>query len=166
MDICFSSKDDPYMLYAALQSGQNTLIVTRDEMRDHSYLLGPQLQGWFRQWQLGHQIVPYYSYNATSWNIKFRVIIIYLSQFVCIKNIKNSLIFSMSTKRSTNARSHTEDMYCNIQLINCQTICFFALNRFVFTASYVLDNERAVLILTCDSACLGIVCLNSYRSLA
>ncbi|KAL1501588.1 hypothetical protein ABEB36_006885 [Hypothenemus hampei] len=33
------SEDDPYMLYFALQSGKNTIIVTRDLMRGHKFLL-------------------------------------------------------------------------------------------------------------------------------
>ncbi|VEN35039.1 unnamed protein product [Callosobruchus maculatus] len=53
------SQDDPYLLYCALQSGQNTVIVTRDLMRSHRFLLeSPNLKKNFnrwlnqRQWQL------------------------------------------------------------------------------------------------------------------
>lgn len=33
------SQDDPYLLYCGLHSGINTIIVTRDLMRSHLYLL-------------------------------------------------------------------------------------------------------------------------------
>ena len=45
------------MLYASLYSGQRTVIVTRDELRDHRFLLGPELATKFKQWQRGHQMV-------------------------------------------------------------------------------------------------------------
>ena len=35
-----SSKDDPYMVFAALHGGPNTKVVTEDYLRDHSCLLG------------------------------------------------------------------------------------------------------------------------------
>jgi len=44
------------MLYAALYSGQRTLIVTRDELRDHRFLLGSELATKFKKWQRGHQM--------------------------------------------------------------------------------------------------------------
>ncbi|XP_050299496.1 mitochondrial ribonuclease P catalytic subunit isoform X3 [Anthonomus grandis grandis] len=33
------SEDDPYLLYCALNSGKDTIIVTRDLMRSHTFLL-------------------------------------------------------------------------------------------------------------------------------
>ena len=33
------SQDDPYLLYCALNSGKDTVIVTRDLMRSHKFLL-------------------------------------------------------------------------------------------------------------------------------
>lgn len=33
------SQDDPYLLYAALHSGINTKVISRDMMRSHLYLL-------------------------------------------------------------------------------------------------------------------------------
>lgn len=33
------SQDDPYILYCGLHSGINTIVVTRDFMRSHLYLL-------------------------------------------------------------------------------------------------------------------------------
>lgn len=33
------SEDDPYLLYCGLNSGKNTIIVTRDLMRSHRFLL-------------------------------------------------------------------------------------------------------------------------------
>ncbi|XP_064603516.1 mitochondrial ribonuclease P catalytic subunit-like [Liolophura sinensis] len=58
-DIFFAenqSADDPFLLYAALYSGPQTLIVSSDEMRDHRFLLGPRLGQVFAQWQRGHQV--------------------------------------------------------------------------------------------------------------
>nr|CAI5838402.1 unnamed protein product [Callosobruchus analis] len=53
------SQDDPYLLYCALHSGQDTIIVTRDLMRGHKFLLQSQslkknFNRWLsqRQWQL------------------------------------------------------------------------------------------------------------------
>lgn len=33
------SQDDPYLLYAALNCGKNTILVSRDLMRSHKFLL-------------------------------------------------------------------------------------------------------------------------------
>lgn len=33
------SQDDPYLLYCALNSGQDTIVVSRDLMRGHKFLL-------------------------------------------------------------------------------------------------------------------------------
>lgn len=33
------SQDDPYLLYCTLNSGKDTIIVTRDLMRGHKFLL-------------------------------------------------------------------------------------------------------------------------------
>uniref|UniRef100_A0A1A9VSH8 Mitochondrial ribonuclease P catalytic subunit n=1 Tax=Glossina austeni TaxID=7395 RepID=A0A1A9VSH8_GLOAU len=49
------SQDDPFLLYAALKSGPNTDIFSRDLMRQHAYLLGSELKYIFRQWQQQHQ---------------------------------------------------------------------------------------------------------------
>ncbi|KAL5008406.1 hypothetical protein ScPMuIL_013987 [Solemya velum] len=50
------SEDDPFMLYAALLSGRNARFVSRDEMRDHKFLLDRNLQETFQKWQRSHQI--------------------------------------------------------------------------------------------------------------
>lgn len=51
----FSSHDDPFLLYATLKSGPNTDFVSRDLMRGHAHLLGPELKATFRRWQQEHQ---------------------------------------------------------------------------------------------------------------
>lgn len=45
------SQDDPYLLYCALHSGLNTVIVSRDLMRSHLFLLkNPQHKRLFNRW--------------------------------------------------------------------------------------------------------------------
>lgn len=51
------SADDPFMLYAALHSGQNASVVTKDELRDHRFLLGAELADLLKMWQRGHQVI-------------------------------------------------------------------------------------------------------------
>lgn len=51
------SMDDPFTLYAAMHSGPNTMIVTRDELRDHKFRLGKELADSFLQWQRTQQLV-------------------------------------------------------------------------------------------------------------
>ncbi|CAN0100236.1 unnamed protein product [Bubo scandiacus] len=51
------SEDDPFLLYAALQSGKHCKFVTRDFLRDHKACLSDSLtRHLFRKWQRGHQI--------------------------------------------------------------------------------------------------------------
>lgn len=53
------SKDDPYLLYCALSCGLNTIIVSRDLMRSHLFLLkNPYHKSLFGRWlaQNLHQI--------------------------------------------------------------------------------------------------------------
>ncbi|KAH8418984.1 hypothetical protein KR222_011385 [Zaprionus bogoriensis] len=49
------SQDDPFLLYATLQSGQDTDFFSRDLMRSHAFLLGAELKPIFRRWQQEHQ---------------------------------------------------------------------------------------------------------------
>ncbi|XP_062557657.1 mitochondrial ribonuclease P catalytic subunit [Armigeres subalbatus] len=49
------SQDDPFLLYAALESGPHTDFFSRDLMRRHSFLLGDELGGVFKRWQQEHQ---------------------------------------------------------------------------------------------------------------
>ncbi|XP_064622293.1 mitochondrial ribonuclease P catalytic subunit-like isoform X2 [Lineus longissimus] len=51
------SSDDPFLVYAALHSGKNTYIMSRDELRDHRYLLGEKMANLFKVWQRSHQVV-------------------------------------------------------------------------------------------------------------
>lgn len=45
------SQDDPYLLYCALHSGKDTIIVTRDLMRGHKFLLREvHLKTLFERW--------------------------------------------------------------------------------------------------------------------
>lgn len=52
------SEDDPFLLYAALNSGNHCKFVSRDLMRDHKACLpdGPTRRLFFK-WQRGHQLV-------------------------------------------------------------------------------------------------------------
>ncbi|XP_001949258.2 mitochondrial ribonuclease P catalytic subunit [Acyrthosiphon pisum] len=57
------SKDDPFVLYAAMYSGIDTKILTRDLMRGHKYLLGDAIiksifQKWLQKHRLGLRIRP------------------------------------------------------------------------------------------------------------
>ncbi|XP_055915742.1 mitochondrial ribonuclease P catalytic subunit-like [Eupeodes corollae] len=49
------SHDDPFLLYAAIKSGQTTDFFSRDLMRSHAFLLGPELKHIFKRWQQEHQ---------------------------------------------------------------------------------------------------------------
>lgn len=52
------TKDDGFFIYAALQSGQGTKIVSSDMLRDHLYRLGDgPLRETFRRWQRQHQVL-------------------------------------------------------------------------------------------------------------
>jgi len=66
------------MLYAALHSGQETQIVTSDELRDHRYLLGAHTAKLLKVWQRGHQVVFNGMFTNQSRNgsvLKFEVIV-------------------------------------------------------------------------------------------
>ncbi|GAB0096410.1 Ribonuclease P [Sergentomyia squamirostris] len=50
------SQDDPFLLFAALTSGKDCTIVSRDLMRQHSHLLDNEdVKKTFRKWQHTHQ---------------------------------------------------------------------------------------------------------------
>ncbi|XP_055544110.1 mitochondrial ribonuclease P catalytic subunit [Wyeomyia smithii] len=49
------SQDDPFLLYAALESGSHTDFFSRDLMRKHSFQLGNGLGTVFKKWQQQHQ---------------------------------------------------------------------------------------------------------------
>ncbi|XP_046561969.1 mitochondrial ribonuclease P catalytic subunit-like [Haliotis rubra] len=51
-----TSKDDPFVLYAAAYSGKACHYVSRDFMRDHKSLVGPELKETFEKWQWSRQI--------------------------------------------------------------------------------------------------------------
>lgn len=53
--VTFRSQDDPFLLYAALESGPKTDFFSRDLMRKHSFMLGNELSGVFKRWQQEHQ---------------------------------------------------------------------------------------------------------------
>ncbi|OCT68668.1 mitochondrial ribonuclease P catalytic subunit [Xenopus laevis] len=57
------SEDDPFLLYASLNSGIHCRFLTRDLMRDHkSCLPNAQTRRLFFKWQRGHQLVlPFYT---------------------------------------------------------------------------------------------------------
>lgn len=61
--ILLRSKDDPFVLYAAMYSGINTQILTRDLMRSHKFLLKDVhmksiFQKWLQKHRLGLKIRP------------------------------------------------------------------------------------------------------------
>ncbi|XP_055854477.1 mitochondrial ribonuclease P catalytic subunit [Episyrphus balteatus] len=49
------TQDDPFLLYAAIKSGQSTDFFSRDLMRSHAFLLGAELKYIFKRWQQEHQ---------------------------------------------------------------------------------------------------------------
>nr|CAG4642767.1 EOG090X0CGF [Evadne anonyx] len=52
-----TSRDDPFLLYAALHSGNKTKFLSEDIMRDHLYRLGDyDLKMLFRRWQRSSQL--------------------------------------------------------------------------------------------------------------
>ncbi|XP_028835462.1 mitochondrial ribonuclease P catalytic subunit isoform X1 [Denticeps clupeoides] len=52
------SEDDPFLLYAALHSGNHCKFVSRDLMRDHKACMSDRgLKHLFFKWQRGHQLV-------------------------------------------------------------------------------------------------------------
>ncbi|KAG8449544.1 hypothetical protein GDO86_016262 [Hymenochirus boettgeri] len=57
------SEDDPFLLYASLNSGSHCCFLTRDLMRDHkSCLPDAPTRRLFFKWQRGHQLViPFYT---------------------------------------------------------------------------------------------------------
>ena len=55
--VYFRSADDPFMTYSALYSGRDAIVVTKDELRDHRFLLGGPLANCFKRWQRTHQVV-------------------------------------------------------------------------------------------------------------
>ncbi|XP_034946671.1 mitochondrial ribonuclease P catalytic subunit [Chelonus insularis] len=56
-----TSEDDLFTIYAALVSGSDTYIMSRDFLRDHKFILTDlKIKRIFRNWQLTHQIMPYY----------------------------------------------------------------------------------------------------------
>ncbi|KAK7836006.1 hypothetical protein U0070_004097 [Myodes glareolus] len=51
------SEDDPFLLYAALNSGNHCKFITKDLMRDHKACLSDvHTQHLFFKWQQGHQM--------------------------------------------------------------------------------------------------------------
>lgn len=55
--VCCSSEDDPFLLYATLNSGSHCKFITKDLMRDHKACLpDARAQHLFFKWQQGHQL--------------------------------------------------------------------------------------------------------------
>ncbi|RUS84502.1 hypothetical protein EGW08_007741 [Elysia chlorotica] len=52
--------DDSFFLYAALQSRKDTLIVSKDKLRDHKFLMDPTLRPLFQQWLKKAQIYDWF----------------------------------------------------------------------------------------------------------
>ncbi|KAL3874712.1 hypothetical protein ACJMK2_037687 [Sinanodonta woodiana] len=51
------SKDDPFLIYAALYSGKSTFIVTSDCLRSQKFYLSEHMQFVFEKWQRARQII-------------------------------------------------------------------------------------------------------------
>ena len=54
-----TSEDDPYLILAALHSGEHCFFLSNDFMRQHCHALGrvnPELARLFMQWQCSHQV--------------------------------------------------------------------------------------------------------------
>lgn len=55
--VCCSSEDDPFLLYATLNSGNHCKFITKDLLRDHKACLpDARTQRLFFKWQQGHQL--------------------------------------------------------------------------------------------------------------
>lgn len=55
--LCCSSEDDPFLLYATLNSGSHCKFITKDLLRDHKACLpDARAQRLFFKWQQGHQL--------------------------------------------------------------------------------------------------------------
>ncbi|XP_031623922.1 uncharacterized protein LOC116341153 isoform X2 [Contarinia nasturtii] len=48
------SNDDIFLLYAAIYSGENACILTRDHMRNHKHAIGEEYDELFKLWQQEH----------------------------------------------------------------------------------------------------------------
>ncbi|XP_026672036.1 mitochondrial ribonuclease P catalytic subunit isoform X2 [Ceratina calcarata] len=50
------SKDDVFLLYAAFSSGKDTVVISKDLMRQHKFAMkDPELDALFKKWQASHQ---------------------------------------------------------------------------------------------------------------
>lgn len=68
------SEDDPFLLYAALNSGNHCLFVSRDLMRDHKACLSDALtRRLFFKWQRGHQMAVF-GLISPEHRVRFKVI--------------------------------------------------------------------------------------------
>ena len=93
------SKDDPFLLYAALNSGNHCRFVSRDLMRDHKACLpdGARKRLFFK-WQRGHQLVVD-SYSAAGRKVCFQV----------------KLKTTISKKREEGSLGKAVDVFCLFQ---------------------------------------------------
>ncbi|KOC60245.1 Mitochondrial ribonuclease P protein 3 [Habropoda laboriosa] len=58
------SKDDLFVLYAALSSGPNAKVISNDLMRQHEFIINDvELQTLFKKWQIAQQYSVQSSYN-------------------------------------------------------------------------------------------------------
>ncbi|KAM5235240.1 mitochondrial ribonuclease P catalytic subunit isoform 2-T2 [Ctenodactylus gundi] len=70
------SEDDPFLLYATLNSGNHCRFITKDLMRDHKACLSDaQTQRLFFKWQRGHQLAIRHIFQGSK--ITFQHIINY-----------------------------------------------------------------------------------------
>ncbi|CAL1526874.1 unnamed protein product [Lymnaea stagnalis] len=64
--------DDAFMMYAALQSGQDTLIVSHDKLRDHRFLLDSDIRHIFNKWLHKIQIYDWFYSRQGEFTVRRR----------------------------------------------------------------------------------------------
>lgn len=64
--------DDVFMIYAALQSGRDTLIVSHDKLRDHRFLLDSDIRHIFNKWLYTIQIYDWFYSRQGQFTIRRR----------------------------------------------------------------------------------------------
>lgn len=75
----FSSKDDPFLLYATLHSGNHCRFITKDLMRDHKACLpDAKTQRLFFKWQQGHQLAIINGFPGSKLTFQVMVSVLYV----------------------------------------------------------------------------------------
>uniref|UniRef100_A0A096NUL2 Mitochondrial ribonuclease P catalytic subunit n=1 Tax=Papio anubis TaxID=9555 RepID=A0A096NUL2_PAPAN len=73
------SKDDPFLLYATLHSGNHCRFITKDLMRDHKACLpDAKTQRLFFKWQQGHQLAIINRFPGSKLTFQVMVSVLYV----------------------------------------------------------------------------------------